>query len=151
VAKGEDWNSAQYLFDQTAYNYVKNNWINLDHAQTVTGSFGTSYLWKESDRTSTRVYLDALYGSGLRADGGGTIPGSDEPIPNGTTVPAYYSINCGMEQSFKLENKQMLKARFDIVNLTDNSYVLRDGSGVGVNATQYGARIGFFGSLTWVF
>ncbi len=28
----------------------------------------------------------------------------------------------------------MLKARFDIVNLTDNSYQLRDGSGVGVNA-----------------
>ena len=36
----------------------------------------------------------------------------------------------------------MLKARFDIVNLTDNSYELRDGSGVGVNAASYGARIG---------
>ncbi len=153
VAKGENWNSAQFLFDQTAYNYVKNHWIYLDHDQTVTGSFGTSYLWKESDRTSTRVYMDALYGSGLRTDGDGNIPGSNPPeaIPNGSTVPAYYSINCGVEQSFKLENKQMLKARFDIVNLTDNSYVLRNGQGVGVNATQYGARIGFFGSLTWVF
>ena len=151
VAKGEDWNSSQFLFDQTDYNYVQNHWINLDHAQTVTGSFGTSYLWKESSRTSTRVYLDALYGSGLRADGGGYIPGTDEPIPNGTTVPAYYSINCGAEQSFKLHGSQMLKARFDIVNLTDNSYELRDGSGVGVNAAQYGARIGFFGSLTYLF
>ena len=52
--------------------YVKNHWIYLDHDQTVTGSFGTSYLWKESGRTSTRVYMDALYGSGLRADGGGS-------------------------------------------------------------------------------
>ena len=151
VAKGEDWNSAQYLFDQTSYNYVKNNWINLDHAQTVTGSFGTSYLWKESDRTSTRLYLDALYGSGLRTDGGGYIPGTTALIPNGTTVQAYYSINCGAEQSFKLHGSQMLKARFDIVNLTDNSYELRNGSGVGVNAAAYGARIGFFGSLTYVF
>ena len=142
---------------QTSYNYVQNHWINLDHEQTLTGSFGTSYLWKESDWTSTRVYVDALYGSGLRDDGG-VIPGSVSAanptgvaIPNYSTVPAYYSINCGVEQSFKLENKQMLKARLDIVNLTDNSYILRDGTGVGVNAVQYGARIGFFGSLTWVF
>jgi len=35
--------------------------------------------------------------------------------------------------------------------LTDNSYQFRDGSGVGVNAAFYGARIGFFGSLTYVF
>jgi outer membrane receptor protein involved in Fe transport len=151
VAKGEDWNSSQFLFTQTDANYVANHWINLDHAQTVTGSFGTSYLWNESARTSTRVYMDALYGSGLRADGGGYIPGTTDPIPNGTTVPAYYSINCGAEQSFKLNGSQMLKARFDIVNLTDNSYVLRDGTGVGVNAAAYGARIGFFGSLTYLF
>ena len=45
----------------------------------------------------------------------------------------------------------MLKARLDIVNLTDNSYELRNGTGVGVNAAQYGARLGFFGSLTYVF
>jgi hypothetical protein len=44
-----------------------------------------------------------------------------------------------------------LKARLDIVNLTDNSYELRDGSGVGVNAAQYRERIGFFGSISFVF
>jgi hypothetical protein len=128
--------------------YVKNHWIYLDHDQELTGSFGTSYLWKESSRTSTRVYMDALYGSGLRTD---STSGSGQTIPNGGTVSPYYSINCGVEQSFKLQKKQMLKARLDIVNLTDNSYVLRDGSGVGVNAASYGARLGFFGSLTYVF
>ncbi len=148
VAKGENWNSSQFLFDPTDAAYVKNHWIYLDHDQELTGSFGTSYLWKESSRTSTRVYMDALYGSGLRTD---STSGSGQTIPNGGTVPAYYSINCGVEQSFKLEKKQMLKARLDIVNLTDNSYVLRDGSGVGVNAASYGARLGFFGSLTYVF
>jgi outer membrane receptor protein involved in Fe transport len=148
VAKGENWNSSQFLFDPTDAAYVKNHWIYLDHDQELTGSFGTSYLWKESSRTSTRVYMDALYGSGLRTD---STSGSGQTIPNGGTVPAYYSINCGVEQTFKLHKQQLLKARFDVVNLTDNSYVLRDGSGVGVNAASYGARIGFFGSLTYVF
>jgi outer membrane receptor protein involved in Fe transport len=148
VAKGEDWNSSQFLFDPTDLAYVKNHWIYLDHDQELTGSFGTSYLWNESKRTSTRVYMDALYGSGLRTD---STSGSGQTIPNGGTVSPYYSINCGVEQSFKLQKKQMLKARLDIVNLTDNSYELRDGSGVGVNAASYGARIGFFGSLTYLF
>ena len=44
-----------------------------------------------------------------------------------------------------------MKARLDVVNVTDNSYELRDGSGVGVNAAQYGMRRGFFGSLSYVF
>ena len=52
--------------------YVQNHWIYLDHDQRVTGSFGVAYTWNESARCSTRVYADALYGSGLRADGGGT-------------------------------------------------------------------------------
>jgi outer membrane receptor protein involved in Fe transport len=148
VAQGENWSSSQYLFDPADLAYVKNHWIYLDHDQELTGSFGTSHLFKESDRTSTRVYLDALYGSGLRTD---ETTSSGQVIPNGGTVSPYYSINCGVEQSFKLHGSQMLKARFDIVNLTDNSFQLRDGSGVGVNAASYGARIGFFGSLTYVF
>ncbi len=86
------------------------------------------------------LYSDALYGSGLRTD----APG----VPNGASVPQYYSINLGAEQSFKLAQNQMLKARLDVVNLTDNIYELRDGSGVGVNAAQYGERLGFFGSLS---
>jgi len=153
VAKGEDWNSAQFLFDPTDAAYVQNHWINLDHAQTVTGSFGAAYTWNEGKNSTTRIYVDAIYGSGLRADGGGTEDGTPtgNPIPNGTTVPAYYSINCGAEQSFKVGKDKTLKARLDIVNLTDNSYELRDGSGVGVNAAQYGERIGFFGSISLVF
>ncbi|HUC85420.1 MAG TPA: hypothetical protein VL970_09530, partial [Candidatus Acidoferrales bacterium] len=87
-------------------------------------------------------------------DGGGTIGGSvdpTDPIPNGASVPAYYSINMGVEQDIKLQKKSLLKARLDVVNLTDNIYELRNGTGVGVNAAQYGARLGFFGSLSYVF
>ena len=152
VAQGEDWNSAQFLFDPADLAYVKNHWIYLDHDQTVTGSFGAAYTWNESSKSSTRMYVDALYGSGLRQDGG-VIPGSSPPgaIPNGGSVPAYYSVNVGAEESFKLPKKQMLKARIDVVNLTDNIYQLRSGTGVGVNAAQYGERLGFFGSLSYIF
>ena len=150
VARGKDWNSAQFLFDPADINYVKNNWINLDHDQTVTGSFGASYLWQR-ERGSSRVFVDALYGSGLRTDGGGLEPVSGNPIPNGATVPSYYTIGCGFEEVFKIHDKQVLKARLDVVNVTDNIYVLRDGSGVGVNAAQYGERLGFFGTLTYSF
>ena len=143
VAKGENWNSSQFLFDPTDAAYVKNHWIFLDHDQTVTGSFGASYAWNETSKAATRVYVDALYGSGLRTD----APG----VPNGATVPAYYSVNIGASQSFKIHKSQILKARLDVVNVTDNSYELRDGSGIGVNAASFGERIGFFGSVSYVF
>ncbi len=139
-ARGKDWNSAQFLFDTADLAYVKNNWIYLDHDQPVTGSFGASYLWKR-ERGSSRVYVDALYGSGLRTDS--TTP-DGSTIPNGGTVPAYYTVGVGFEEAFKIRGKQVLKARLDIVNVTDNIYELRNGTGVGVNAAQYGMRMGYF-------
>ena len=89
--------------------------------------------------------MDALYGTGLRTDA--TAPDGSN-IPNGGTVPSYYSVNLGAEQSFKLARQQSLKVRLDVVNLTDNVYELRDGSGIGVFAPQYGARRGFFVGLS---
>src|ERR1035441_7055532 len=147
VAQGQDWNSAQFLFDPNDAAYVKNNWIYLDHDQTVTGSFGASYLWKH-DGGNSRFYVDALYGSGLRTDA--TAPDGSN-IPNGGTVPAYYTVNLGVEEVFKIGGKNRLKARLDVVNVTDNVYELRNGSGVGVNAAQYGMRRGFFGTVSVLF
>lgn len=147
VARGEDWSSAQFLFDPTDIAYVQNHWIYLDHDQRVTGSFGASYLWKRSDG-STRFFVDALYGSGLRTDAtlaDGTV------VPNGGTVPSYYSVGLGVEELIKICGKDHLKARLDVANITDNIYQLRNGSGVGVNAPQYGMRLGFFGTLSYLF
>ena len=69
------------------------------------------------------------------------------------TVPNYFSINLGAEQSWiKISGKaSILKVRLDVVNVTDEVYELRDGSGVGVNAAQFGMRRGIFGSLTYEF
>jgi outer membrane receptor protein involved in Fe transport len=147
VARGKNWDSAQFLFDPTDAAYVRDHWIALDHDQRVTGSFGASYLWKRSEGSS-RIYVDALYGSGLRTDA--TAP-DGSVIPNGGTVPAYYSVGIGFEETFQIRGKEHLKARLDVVNLTDNTYLLRDGSGVGVNAAQYGMRLGFFGTLSYAF
>jgi outer membrane receptor protein involved in Fe transport len=152
-AQGKGASSAQFLWPNAAtVNYVNTHWIYLDHDQTISGSFGVSYSWKETPRTGTMVYLDAIYGSGLRQDGG-PIPGdpNDDPIPNGASVPNYYTINIGAEQAYKIYKNQTMKIRFDIVNLTDNSYELRSGTGVGVNAAQFGARLGLFGSVSYTF
>jgi outer membrane receptor protein involved in Fe transport len=147
VARAQDWVSSQFLFDPADLAYVKNHWIYLDHDQRVTGSFGANYAWKRSDG-STRVFVDALYGSGLRTDA--TAPDGSN-IPNGGTVPSYYSVSMGIEEGFKFHGKEHLRARLDVVNITDNVYELRDGSGVGVNAAQFGMRLGFFGTLSYVF
>ncbi len=147
VAKGKDWSSAQFLFDPAALAYVQNHWIFLDHEQQLSATSGVSYTWKRS-RGNTRAYLDVLYGSGLRTD---STDSEGNTIPNGGNVPAYTTINLGGEQHFKLAHHRELTLRLDIVNLTDKVYELRDGTGVGVNAAQYGMRRGFFGSAALAF
>jgi hypothetical protein len=87
--------------------------------------------------SGTRVYEDMLYGSGLR-DG----------FANEGKVPAYYTFNIGFEQSFRIPHVGPARARFDIVNLLDRIYELRDGSGVGVEAPQFGQRRGIYGGLS---
>ena len=52
---------------------------------------------------------------------------------------------------FKIVHVGDLKARFDIVNLFDEVYEIRDGSGIGVGAPQFGQRRGFYGGVSIVF
>jgi outer membrane receptor protein involved in Fe transport len=152
VAQGNGAASAQEIWgDNAARDYVNGHWISLDHDQRVTGSFGAAYVWNEPGRWSTRVFVDALYGTGLRQNGPGFIPGTTEGIPNGSSVGAYYTVNLGVAERLRFTKKQSLVARLDIVNVTDDIYALRSGSGVGVNAAQYGERRGFFGSLSYLF
>ncbi len=152
VAQGENWDTAQFLFSPSDLAYVQNHWIHLDHDQAYSTTAGLSYRFKESAKANTLVYMDIVGGSGLRQDGGGLEdgPGSG-PIPNGATVPAYYSLNFGVAQSFRIATRHFLKARLVIVNVTDYTYELRSASGVGVNAAQYGERRGVFGSLSYAF
>lgn len=141
-AKGRDWNSAQFLFDPADLTYVHNHWIALDHDQRMSGSAGAAYGWKNGPR-GYRLFAEVIYGSGLRNDATAT---DGSTIPNGAQVPGYATLNLGVLRTLKLGHDEWT-ARLDVVNVTDKVYALRDGSGVGVNAAQFGARRGWFGSV----
>jgi outer membrane receptor protein involved in Fe transport len=87
--------------------------------------------------------VELLYGSGLRtADRAGIVP-------NGGNLPAYVTVNTGLAQTFTKPGLfKDVTLRVDVVNLFDRSYLIRDGSGVGVGAPQYGERRGLFAGIT---
>ena len=58
-------------------------------------------------------------------------------------------INAGIAQNFSGPGAlKGLTLRADVLNLFDNQYQLRSGTGVGVGAPQWGQRRGFFVGLT---
>ena len=133
-AQGRDIVSSQFNFSPGELAYIKDNYIYLDHDQKFSGSAGVSYLWR-----GTRASADLIYGSGLRADGA---------VPNGRELAPYMTVNIGLSHRFKAAPLGPIELRFDVVNLFDDKYEIRDGTGVGVGAPQFGARRGFFGGVT---
>ncbi len=146
-AKGKDIDSAQFNFSPTDLDYIANNWIHLDHEQQHTASGGVSYVHED-----TRVSADFLMGSGLRADlelpPGQTNGYGGDDIPNGEHLPYYTQVNAGISHVFDLTNAGTLTARFDVINVFDKIYEIRNGTGVGVGAPQFGPRRGFFFGLS---
>jgi outer membrane receptor protein involved in Fe transport len=112
----------------TRFQYIQNNFIFTDHTQVWTGSAGLSYLW-----WGTLFTTDMIFGSGLRS--------GDANIDH---VPAYTQFNAGVSHEFVGLTAMPFTLRFDVVNVFDTSYVIRDGSGIGVFAPQFGPRRGFF-------
>ncbi len=86
-----------------------------------------------------------LLGSGLRADL--TLPDGSS-IPNGANLPAYTQVNVGASHVFHIGDAGTLTARLDVINVADKVYEIRDGTGVGVGAPQYGPRRGVFLGLS---
>jgi outer membrane receptor protein involved in Fe transport len=56
-----------------------------------------------------------------------------------------------VERRISLGGRQAIKVRFDVVNLFDKIYEIRDGSGIGVGAPQFGQRRGFYGTVAYDF
>ncbi len=162
--KATDVVSNQYLFDNTTplaalgglteFQYIQTHWIYTDHNQFVTASAGGSYRFcgrpataaemagampgAEGSWCGTRLSADMIYGSGLRS--------GDANIGS---VPPYTQFNVGLAREFLLPgDPKPVTVRFDVVNLFDNIYVIRDGSGIGVFAPQFGPRRGFFLGLS---
>jgi outer membrane receptor for ferrienterochelin and colicins len=146
-AKGKDIDSAQFNFAPDDLAYISHNWIHLDHEQQHTASGGASYLWND-----TRFSADFLLGSGLRADlelpPGQTNGYGGTDIPNGAHLPYYTQFNTGLSHVFDLKNAGTLTARLDVINVFDKVYEIRNGTGVGVGAPQFGPRRGFFFGLS---
>jgi outer membrane receptor protein involved in Fe transport len=49
---------------------------------------------------------------------------------------------------FHIPGAGTLTARADVINLFDREYQIRNGTGVGVGAPQYGPRRGYFFGLS---
>jgi outer membrane receptor protein involved in Fe transport len=139
-ARGKNIDSAQFNFGADDLAYIAEHYIHLDHEQRVTASGGASYLWGH-----TRFSADFLVGSGLRADL--TLPDGSS-IPNGAHLPYYTQVNLGASHVFHLDDAGTLTARFDVINVLDKRYEIRDGTGVGVGAPQFGPRRGLFFGLS---
>ena len=71
LAKGNQFSSAEFLFPADKLAYSQGGWIHLDHDQGVSGSFGASYTWRQT-RRSTIVIADApFYGAAASAQNAG--------------------------------------------------------------------------------
>jgi outer membrane receptor protein involved in Fe transport len=133
--KAEGINSAQFNFTQADLNFAANNLINTDHSQRMTASAGVSYLW-----LGTRYSTDIVAGTGLRTTR------SDGPI-NGGTVPSYEQVNLGISHRFEDAPGGPITVRLDVINLFDETYLLRSQTGVGVFAPAFGPRRSVFAGI----
>ena len=131
-AMGKDVVTGQYNFDQNELDYIATHWVHLDHDQRLTGSGGVSY-----NMDGTRLGADFLYGSGLRAD-----------FANTAHLPDYWQINLSASRDFDLPAFGKFDVRLALINATDQVYEIRDGSGIGVGAPQYGPRRGVYVGFT---
>ena len=132
-----DIDSQQFLIGNDELAFIRNHNIHLDHDSEFAVSTGASYAWKND-----RVYVDFLYGSGLR---GG--------FANTHQLQQHYPVNIGYEHVWHPDGggRNAVKFRVDVVNLLDEKYQLRSGSGIGVGAPQFGERRGVFAGLTYSF
>ena len=136
-ALGKNIVSAQFNFDPDELAYIANHYIHLDHDQTYTASAGIKYRLPQA---RTRFAVDLTVGSGLRATTGA--------IPNGSSLPGYRQVNFSIVQPVDTGIYKGLELRLDIVNLLDEVYQIRNGTGVGVGAPQFGPRRTFLAGVT---
>jgi outer membrane receptor protein involved in Fe transport len=133
ITRATDPVSNQYLLDADEYAFLLTHYHYTDDFQMWTGSAGASYKWDQT------VFSASLkYGSGLPTG-----------FANSSFNQPYATVNLGIAHDiFTSPGAKPLTVRFDIVNLFDKVYELRDGGGIGVFAPQFGARRGYFVGLS---
>ena len=134
-ALGNAIETSQFNFSPDKIAYSDNHFIHLDHDQTWTASGGVSYNW-----SGTRFGLDGIFGSGLRRG-----------FANTMSLPSYLQLDASVSRQWDAPGIGDVGVRFAIVNLLDKTYEIRDGTGIGVGAPQFGPRRGFFLGLNKAF
>ena len=138
-ARASGINSGEYNFGQDELDYINGHWVFMDHDQRYALSGGVSYR-----RGGTTFSLDAIFGSGMRR-----TPEGD--APNSSHLPGYLQVNAGAARGFDTELFGRVEARLAVLNVLDRIYEIRDGTGVGVGAPQFGPRRAFYVSVRKLF
>jgi outer membrane receptor protein involved in Fe transport len=129
-ARGRKIETGQFNFDETEQAYLESHWAHLDHEQWLSLSAGMA--WQLGGGLSASA--DALMGTGMR-----------NGFANTAHLPGYATLNLALTKPFDLgPTWGKLDARLAIVNAFDRTYQLRDGTGIGVGAPQFGARRTFY-------
>jgi hypothetical protein len=134
VAQGTQVVSGQFNFTPAELSYINSHYVFLDHDQTFTNSAGVVYNWR-----GFTFSIDGLYGSGLRRG-----------FANTGNLPFYIQVDGGVTRRLPLPNNGgVLEFRTALVNMNDDIYQIRNGSGIGVFAAQYGPRRALYGGIKW--
>jgi hypothetical protein len=142
-AIGREIISAQFNFLPDELAYIAGRYIHLDHDQRWSSSGGIAYTIDKGGRQPTRLSADYVVGSGLRA--------STATIPNGVALKGYATVNLSAAQTLDLGIGRGTVLRLDVLNVGDATYEIRNGTGVGVGAPQYGTRRAFLAGVTQLF
>lgn len=138
-ARARGINSGEYNFRQDELDYINSHWVYMDHDQRYAVSSGFAVT-----QSGTRYSADMVFGSGMRLtpDGG---------APNSGHLPAYLRLNAGAARDLVVGPLGRLEVRVAVLNALDRVYQIRDGTGVGVGAPQYGPRRAFYMSARKLF
>jgi outer membrane receptor protein involved in Fe transport len=139
-AVGTNITSAQFNFQPDELAYIGQSYIHLDHDQLWSGSAGIAYTLNKGSDDPTLFSADALVQTGLRA--------SSDTIPNGIVLPTYATVNLSIVQKLNRSIGGGTELRLDVINIGDAVYQIRNGTGVGVGAPQYGLRRTILAGLT---
>jgi outer membrane receptor protein involved in Fe transport len=134
-AQGKDINSAQFNFGADELAFISDHFVFLDHDQRVTASFGGTYTWH-----TTTFTADGTVGSGLRSG-----------FANTDKLPLYAQVNLGVIEHINAPMVGKVDIRGSVVNAFGRVYQLRDGSGIGVGAPQFGPYRAFYAGITKYF
>ncbi|HEV2171424.1 MAG TPA: TonB-dependent receptor, partial [Candidatus Binatus sp.] len=134
VAQGTQVESGQFNFSPAELKFINSHYVFLDHDQTFTNSAGVVYNWR-----GWAFSIDGIYGSGLRRG-----------FANTGNLPYYIQVDGGITRRVTLPNHAgALEFRTALVNMNDRTYQIRNGSGIGVFAAQFGPRRALYGGIKW--